>query len=105
MPFKEIRACVSQVREECASRVCGAVYVRVVCEMMSCAGDLIKRAVERHGLGMHIPGIHLEGPMITSVGSHEPTLLKECSAENVRLYDEISEGFIRVITPPAPPLP
>lgn len=59
---------------------------------------LIKRAVERHGLGMHIPGIHLEGPMITSVGSHEPTLLKECSAENVRLYDEISEGFIRVLT-------
>ena len=59
---------------------------------------LIKRAVEKHGLEKRIPGIHLEGPMITAQGSHDPTLVRECSAENVRHYQELAEGFIRIIT-------
>lgn len=59
---------------------------------------LIKRAVEKHGLERQIPGIHLEGPMITAQGSHDPALIKECSAANVRRYHEISEGFIKLLT-------
>ena len=52
---------------------------------------LIKRAVEKHRLEKQIPGIHLEGPMITAQGSHDPALIKECSAENVRHYHEQQE--------------
>jgi len=59
---------------------------------------LIKHTVEKYHLEKQIPGIHLEGPMITSKGSHDPALIKECTAANVRLYHEISEGFIKVLT-------
>ncbi|MDR0931394.1 MAG: hypothetical protein LBM70_00020 [Victivallales bacterium] len=59
---------------------------------------LIKRTVEKYHLEKQIPGIHLEGPMITSKGSHDPALIMECSAKNVRLYHEISEGFIKILT-------
>ena len=59
---------------------------------------LIKRAVEKHGLEKRIPGIHLEGPMITAQGSHDPSLTRECSAANVRHYHELAEGFIKILT-------
>ena len=59
---------------------------------------LIRHAVEKYHLEKHIPGIHLEGPMITSKGSHDPSLIRPASAENVRHFHEISEGFIRIMT-------
>ena len=59
---------------------------------------LIKHAVEKYHLEKHIPGIHLEGPMITSKGSHDPSLILPCNAENLRRFHEISAGFIRILT-------
>ena len=59
---------------------------------------LIKNTVEKYGLQKHVPGIHLEGPMITAKGSHNPEYFKDCSAENVRKYFDISEGFIKIMT-------
>ena len=59
---------------------------------------LIKNTVEKYGLQKHVPGIHLEGPMITAKGSHNPEYFKECTAENVRKYFDISEGFIKIMT-------
>ena len=59
---------------------------------------LIRRAVERHGLEERIPGIHLEGPMITFPGAHDPALIRECSAEGVRRLWETAEGFVSMMT-------
>lgn len=59
---------------------------------------LIKNAVEKYGLQKNVPGIHLEGPMISARGSHNPEFFAECSAENVEKYFNISEGFIKVMT-------
>ena len=59
---------------------------------------LIKNTVEKYGLQSHVPGIHLEGPMITAKGSHNPEYFKDCTAENVRKYFDISEGFIKIMT-------
>jgi N-acetylglucosamine-6-phosphate deacetylase len=59
---------------------------------------LIKHTVEKYGLQAHVPGLHLEGPMITAKGSHNPEYFQKCSAENVRKYVDISEGFIKILT-------
>ena len=59
---------------------------------------VIRQAVEKYGLQRNIPGVHLEGPMITSKGSHNPAYLMECSAENVRKLYDWSEGFVKLLT-------
>lgn len=59
---------------------------------------LIKNTVEKYGLQKHVPGIHLEGPMITAKGSHNPEYFKECTAANVRKYFDMAEGFIKIMT-------
>jgi len=59
---------------------------------------LMKRTVEKHGLAKQIPGVHMEGPMITSKGSHDPALIRDCSAANVRHFFDLAEGFVKVLT-------
>jgi len=59
---------------------------------------VIRQAVERFGLQKQVPGVHLEGPLITSKGAHNPDLLLECSAENVRKLWDWSEGFVKLLT-------
>ncbi|MBQ8754464.1 MAG: amidohydrolase family protein [Lentisphaeria bacterium] len=59
---------------------------------------LIKRTVEKYGLQKHVPGVHLEGPLLTCAGAHDPALQQECSAENVRKLHDLTEGFIKVMT-------
>lgn len=59
---------------------------------------VIRQAVEKYGLQKNIPGVHLEGPMITSKGSHDPAYLMECSAENIRHLYDWAEGFVKLLT-------
>lgn len=59
---------------------------------------LIKRTVEKYGLQKHVPGVHLEGPLLTCAGAHDPALQQECSAANVRKLYDLSEGFIKLMT-------
>ncbi|MCQ2377615.1 MAG: hypothetical protein MJ016_00190 [Victivallaceae bacterium] len=63
-----------------------------------CNLPLIRRAVEKHRLERQIPGVHLEGPMITAPGAHDSSLILECTPENVHFCHHIGEGFIRMMT-------
>ncbi len=59
---------------------------------------LIKATVERYGIEKNIPGIHMEGPMLTIKGSHNPEYIQPCSADKIQEYFDISDGFIKLIT-------
>ena len=59
---------------------------------------LIKNTVEKYGLQKNIPGIHLEGPMISAKGSHNPEFFQQCTAKNVEKYFNMAEGFIKIMT-------
>ena len=59
---------------------------------------LIKKTVDKYGIEKNIPGIHLEGPMLTVKGSHNPEYIQPCSAEKVQEYFDISEGFVKLMT-------
>lgn len=59
---------------------------------------LIKNTVEKYGIGKNIPGIHMEGPMLTVKGSHNPEYIQPCSADKIQEYFDISNGFIKLMT-------
>ena len=65
-------------------------------------GEIIRKAVESHGLQKHVPGLHLEGPFLIpspgAIGSHRPDWTQQPSAEAVReLFDAVG-GFVCMLT-------
>ncbi|MBO4618526.1 MAG: hypothetical protein J5654_00295 [Victivallales bacterium] len=65
-------------------------------------GELIRRAVEGHGLKKHIPGLHLEGPFLNpapgAIGAHNPAWTQPASAEAVRKLHDYCGGFLCLMT-------
>jgi N-acetylglucosamine-6-phosphate deacetylase len=63
---------------------------------------LIRETVERHGLAAQIPGVHLEGPLLSAapgaVGAHDPALVQVPVPEAVEALLDLAPGFIRLVT-------
>lgn len=64
--------------------------------------DLIRRAVESHGLTRWIPGLHFEGPFISgspgAVGAHQPQWTLRPDPETVAALCDAGGGFLRILT-------
>lgn len=60
--------------------------------------NLIREAVQSHGLERHVPGVHLEGPYITMQGAHNPEWMLVPNPGDVRRLQESMGGFIRLMT-------
>ncbi len=59
---------------------------------------IIQQAVTRYGLEHNIPGVHLEGPFITSQGSHDPKLLQAYTPESLARLLGYAPGLVRLMT-------
>lgn len=64
--------------------------------------DIILEAVSKYGLQDIVPGVHLEGPMISpepgAVGAHNPAYVAEATAENVEELYKRTSKFVKIIT-------
>ncbi len=64
--------------------------------------SVIRKAVQKRGLEKQIPGLHLEGPMLCpqegAIGAHQSKWVQPPSAKLVRELQEMTDGFIRMLT-------
>ncbi len=64
--------------------------------------SIIMDTVEKHGLSGNIPGIHFEGPFISSVpgavGAHDPAFVCAPTIENIDRLLDAASGKIKIIT-------
>ena len=83
-----------------------AVFLPTICtattELFRRNSKLIHDAVVRHGLEKSIPGLHFEGPCISScpgaVGAHKAEWVREPTPECVAELIDASAGFLRLLT-------
>lgn len=63
---------------------------------------LIREVVEANGLLEHVPGVHFEGPFISSVpgavGAHDPKYVVPPTPENIARLIDPCRGWVRIVS-------
>ena len=71
-------------------------------ELMIHNGQVIMKAVEKHGLSDIVPGLHLEGPFISNVpgavGAHNPAWTRVPTPENVQQLLDAFPNFLKIVS-------